>query len=207
MSSGARARFVGKPERIGVYGGTFDPIHRTHLAIARAALTHAGLDRVIFVVAAAPPHKSNGVFASAKDRYAMTAAAVAEEAGMSASRVELKRTGPSYTVDTLRELRGRHPEAALYLIVGGDSLADLPGWRDPETIIRLARILVVPRPGAGVSVPAALAGHVDFLPFEESEVSSTEIRAALARHEDTSALLPPAARAIIEAKGLYRAHS
>jgi nicotinate-nucleotide adenylyltransferase len=198
---------VGNSERIGVYGGTFDPIHRTHLDVARAALEHAGLDRVIFVVSAVPPHKSNEVFASAEDRYAMAVAAVAEESGMSVSRVELNRAGPSYTAHTLGELHAEYPAAQLHLIVGGDSLADLPRWRDPEAIIRLARILVVPRPGASAMVPPLLAGRVDFLPFEESDVSSTEIRAAIARGEDTAPVLPAAVRTYIRAKGLYHAHS
>lgn len=197
---------MAEAERIGIYGGTFDPIHRTHLDIARAALQHAGLDRVIFVVAAVPPHKSNEVYASAEDRYTMAAAAVAKEPGMSASRMELNRTGPSYTVDTLRELHAAHPKAHLHLVVGGDSLMDLPKWREPRVIAELARILVVPRPGADALIPPALAGHVDFLPFEESGLSSTEIRAAIARGENTETLLPRAVRGIIDAKGLYRAH-
>ncbi len=108
---------MNKSARVGVYGGTFDPIHRTHLEIAQAAMRHAALDQVIFVVAARPPHKRGEVFASAEDRLAMVEALVSVEPGMAASRMELDREGPSYTVDTLRDLQAAHPDAALYLIV------------------------------------------------------------------------------------------
>ena len=193
---------MGDPERIGVYGGTFDPIHRTHLDVARAAMQHAGLDRVIYVVAGTPPHKRRRVNASAEDRFAMVKAALAAEPAMEVSRIEVDREGPSYTVDTLRQLQAEHPGARLYLIVGSDSLADLPGWRDPEGIVTLARLLVVPRPGARPVVPPPLEGHVDIVPFAQSDTSSTWVRRNLGQRGWASEL-PDAVQDIIRAKGLY----
>jgi len=194
---------VARPERIGVYGGTFDPIHRTHLDIARAAMRHAGLDRVVFVVAARPPHKRHDVFADAEDRYAMVCAALAGEAGLEASRVELDRDGPSYTADTLRALRAANPEAELHLIVGHDTLVDLPKWHEPDTVIGLAHLLVVPRPSSDTAAPEALAGRYDVIPFPESPDSSTEIRERLRAGMPPGAALPGAVAEVIRARGLY----
>lgn len=192
-----------KVARVGVYGGTFDPIHRTHLEIAQAAMRHAQLDKVIFVVAARPPHKRGGVFASAEDRLAMVEALVAQEPGMAVSRLELDREGPSYTVDTLRELQAEYPDAALYLIVGYDTLLDLPKWRDPQGVFDRARLLVVPRPEASEPVPAVLEGRFEFIPFSESAVSSTEIRERLAAGRGVGESVPPPVAAIIRERELY----
>jgi nicotinate-nucleotide adenylyltransferase len=194
---------VNKAARVGVYGGTFDPIHRTHLEIAQAAMRHAALDQVIFVVAARPPHKRGEVFASAEDRLAMVEALVSVEPGMAASRMELDREGPSYTVDTLRDLQAAHPGAALYLIVGYDTLIDLPKWRDPQGVLERARLLVVPRPDAPEPVPAVLDGHFEFIPFPESTVSSTEIRERLAAGESVADCVPAPVVALIQERGLY----
>jgi len=192
-------------KRIGVYGGTFDPIHTTHLDIARTALRHAHLDRVLFIVAARPPHKQGEVFAEAQDRLELVRAALADEPAMEASRLELDRSGYSFTVDTLDLLQQQYPGAALYLILGYDSLVELPGWRDPEGIFARAHILAAPRPGVLAPVPPMLAGHYDLLPFQEREVSSTDIRARIAAGEEVRAWLPPAVERLIRQKGLYHA--
>ena len=192
-------------ERIGVYGGTFDPIHQTHIAIARAALRQAKLDRVLFVVAACAPHKRHASVADAEDRCALVAEALAGEPRMEASRIELDRGGLSFTIDTLLELHARHPEAELYLIVGQDSMADVPGWKDPKGIVSLARFLVAPRPDAPARIPGVLRPYCDLLSFEESAVSSTEIRERLAGGERVSDVLPSAVENSIREKGLYGA--
>lgn len=193
-------------ERIGVYGGTFDPIHNTHLEIARVARRHANLDRVLFIVAARPPHKRHDVFAEAEDRLALVEAALAGEPGMEASRIEMDRRGLSFTVDTLREIHRRIPGADLYLILGYDSLVELPGWYEPEAILQQARLLAVPRPGVLPAVPPMLDGHFEQLRFEENNLSSTEIRQRIAAGDDISALVPGAAARLIHEKGLYREH-
>ncbi len=192
-------------ERIGVYGGTFDPIHTTHVEIARTALRHAHLDRVLFIVAAKPPHKRGDVFAEADDRLELVRAALAGEPAMEASRLELDRSGYSFTVDTLDLLQRQYPGAVLYLILGYDSLVELPGWRDPQGILARAQILAAPRPGVLTPVPLMLKGHYDLLPFQKQDVSSTDIRARIAAGKDVSAWLPPAVERLIRQKGLYHA--
>lgn len=196
---------MGNPLNIGVFGGTFDPVHRTHLRIARAARDAAGLDRVLFVVSAAPPHKRGGVMADAEDRLAMVAAAIAGEPSFAASRAEMDRSGPSYTVDTLRLLQAEHPGAALHLIIGYDSALDLPKWREPEAILEMARLLVFRRPECASPLPPLLAGLAVLVPFDADGVSSTEVRRRLARGVDASGLVPSEALEIIERKGLYHA--
>ena len=195
---------MNKPQRIGIYGGTFDPIHRTHLDIARAARDTAGLDTVLFVVAARPPHKRGDVFASAEDRLALVQAAIAGEKGMEVSRIEMDRIGPSYTVDTLREIHQQHPEAALFLILGYDSLLDLPSWHKPKEILVLARVLAARRPGINAPLHPMVQGRFDMLPIEENAMSSTEIRVRVARGEPVHELVPRAVERIIREKGLYR---
>lgn len=191
--------------RIGVFGGTFDPIHRTHVAIGRAALRHKGLDRVLFVVSADPPHKGDEI-TSADDRYDMVAAALAAEAGLEPCDLELHREGPSYTADTMEALRARHPEAEFYLIIGQDALIDLPRWRSPEVILREARLLVLPRPSEDRPIPPELAGRYEWLPFEQSDLSSTEVRRQLAEGETATGDLDPAVLDIVRQRGLYHAH-
>jgi nicotinate-nucleotide adenylyltransferase len=197
---------VSEPRRIGVFGGTFDPIHEAHLSIARAALAQARLDDVLFVVSAAPPHKRHAVHAPAEDRYAMVAAALAglNEPRFHASRVEIDRPGPSYTADTLRELQAQYPGATLYLIVGADALVDLPRWRDPEGILQRAKLLVMPRPGVELGEAPGLAGRYQLLQFEETPLSSTDVRARAASGAPLTGLVPDAAAAVLNTKGLYR---
>jgi nicotinate-nucleotide adenylyltransferase len=185
-----------------VFGGTFDPVHNTHLAIAQAALTEARLDLVLFVVSAQPPHKNEGPYAAAEDRYEMVVAATAQEQRFEASRLELERPGPSYTVDTLGLIAKAHPGATLFLIIGMDSLADLPGWRDPEDIVARAHLLVVPRPGHWTP-PTALKDRYTVLPFEENDIASTEIRRRIAAGEPIDHLVPLPVQQLIDDRGIY----
>ena len=196
---------MASPPNIGVFGGTFDPVHAVHLRIARAARDAAGLYRVLFMVANVPPHKSGEVAACAEDRLAMVAAAVAGERGFEASRLEMDRPGPSYTADTLRALRAEQPDARLFLILGYDSALDLPKWREPGVILDLAELLVVCRPNCGRPLPPVLQNRATLLPFEEDALSSTEIRERLAAGGDVSGLVPPGALRVIREKGLYHA--
>jgi nicotinate-nucleotide adenylyltransferase len=185
-----------------VFGGTFDPPHKAHLAIARTARREAGLDLVLFVVAARPPHKRR-IFVTAGERYQMVEAAVAGEEGMEASRLELDRGGPSYTADTLRELERIYPGAELRLILGQDSLVDLPKWRAPEEILERCRLLVVSRPGEE-GAPSELEGKYDLLPFRERDISSTEIRERLLEGRPLDDLVPEPVERLIRQRDLYR---
>lgn len=192
--------------RIGVFGGTFDPVHNTHCDIARAAVEEARLDRVFFVVAARPPHKTDGAYATPEQRLAMVQAATAELPRMEASALEVHRDGPSYTVDTLRELKALYPGADLHLIIGLDSLIDLPTWRSPEEIMRQAHLLVVPRPAGPRQVPEELTGRYTLLPFEETALSATEVRERIMAGEPFGHLVPPAVERLIREEGIYHAH-
>ena len=203
------AKSVSDARRIGVFGGTFDPIHEAHLGIAQSALEQAGLDEVLFVVSATPPHKRHIVRATAEDRFALLDAALAErgEPRFRASRIEIDREGPSYTADTLRALHVLHPGATLYLILGADALADLPKWHDPEGIVQAARLLVAPRPGFDPAATPSLAGRFDVLCLPEVPTSSTQVRAKAAEGDSLEGLVPDAAAALLEEKGLYRGAS
>jgi len=186
-----------------VYGGTFDPVHNGHLEIARAARAQAGLDKVLFVVAGQPPHRGRGARASAEDRYAMVAEAVADEPGMEPCRLELDRPGPSYTVDTLAALQEQYPGAALFLILGLDAAADFPKWRNTAGILSRARLLVVPRPGR-YDIPDWLQPHCTLLRFAPVDLSSTEIRDRLTAGETPDGVLPLRVLHLIHERGIYR---
>src|SRR3954471_15175632 len=130
--------------RLGIYGGTFDPIHLGHLILAEACREAAGLDRVWFVVAGQPPHKL-GPRAQVGHRLEMTRIAVTGNPAFEVSEIEARRPGPHYSVETLEEVRRDRPEDELFFLIGADSLADLPFWRQPERIVELARLVVVNR--------------------------------------------------------------
>ena len=187
--------------RIGVYGGTFDPPHLGHLVAASDACQALGLDRVLWVPSASHPFKGGRVRTPPETRLEMVRAAIAGDPRFAADDLELRRAGPSYTVDTLRELARRHPGAELFLLIGADNLRELPEWREPDEIVRLARLAVVTREGEGVppesrfpAVPVAVT-RVD--------VSSTEIRRRAAAGEEIRYLVPEPVRAVIARERLY----
>jgi nicotinate-nucleotide adenylyltransferase len=181
---------------IGVLGGTFDPVHVGHLAIANAALDELTLDRVYFVPARRSPLKQDGPIASAEDRLAMLTAATSDEPRFRVSHVELDREGPSFSVDTLESLRG---EGQLFLILGSDAYADFERWREPARIRELATIVLAARPGA----PNAPAG-VRMLDSPLMDISSRELRARAARGRSLRYLVPREALRYIEEHRLYR---
>ena len=184
--------------RIGVFGGTFDPVHVGHLAIAQAALDGAKLDRILFVPARRSPLKDRGPVASEADRLAMLEAATKDEPRFAVSRVELERPAPSYTVDTLEALRA---DGELFLILGSDALAELPKWRSPERIRALAPLLVARRPGAPEPDGAAGARTFDAPCLD---ISSRELRARASRGLSLRYLVPDDVWRHIERRGLYR---
>jgi len=143
--------------RVGVFGGSFNPIHFGHLLVADEISEVLDLDRVLFVPAARPPHKPAGDLANARHRFEMTALAVREHPRFEVSDVELRRTGPSYTVDTLTALRGR---GHLHLLIGSETFLDLLSWREPRRVARLARLVVVPRNSTAFDAEAPPAQKV-----------------------------------------------
>lgn len=181
--------------RLGVLGGSFDPIHHGHLAIALAALEQVPLDRVLFVPARRSPLKATAPAASAEDRAAMVELAIAGEPRFGLSRIELEREGPSYTVETLEALAG---EERLFLILGADASAELSRWRDQERLRALAT-LVVARRGTAPADPAAIVLDTPLV-----DVSASDLRERAARGRSLRYLVPDAVCRYIEERALYR---
>src|SRR4030067_3552395 len=140
-----------RPKQIGILGGTFDPPHIAHLIIAQAILEKLKLDEIRFIPSNIPPHKKNDTITPARHRFEMLKLAVSGHPRFKVSDLEVKRGGISYTIDTLRELSLPKSKKKLYLILGSDNLKQLPGWRNPKDIYRLARVVLVRRPGSMLS--------------------------------------------------------
>ena len=191
-------------ERLGIFGGTFDPPHVGHLVVAVNARYALRLDRVLLVVANDPWQKSGGRAVSpAPDRLAMVQAAVGDVEGLEASTLELDRGGTSYTADTLTSLRAEDPERELVLILGSDAAAGLPTWERADEVRSLAAIAVVVRPGAEEERPPP-GWDWERLETPRLEVSSTDLRARVVDGRPLDYLLTPPVIACIEARGLYR---
>ena len=193
--------------RLGFFGGSFNPPHVGHLAVAEACREGAALDRVVWIPAATSPHKQGRAdLASGADRMALVEAAIAGNDGFAASGIELEREGVSYTVDTLRDLRQRHPDAELFWIVGGDSLAGFATtWYEPREILRLARLLAYPRPGTDLgAVPGWVMERTVLLDAPLLEVSSTALRQRLAAGASVRYLIPDPVLDVIRERQLYR---
>jgi nicotinate-nucleotide adenylyltransferase len=201
--------------RAGIFGGSFDPIHVAHLAVAEAALAGGRLDQVLFVPAGTPPHKPVQPEASDAERLHMVELAIAGHPAFQAVAIELERQGPSYTLLTVRELRRRLPGTDLFLILGGDSVRDLPTWWRADDLVREIDVIAFDRPGAMLrdSLPA-LAGRfgdrwvkrVEELRIEAPllDVSATEVRRRVRAGQSIRRLVPASVRAYIEERGLYR---
>ncbi len=191
-------------ERIGVFGGTFDPVHVGHLVTAVNVRHELGLDRVLLVVANVPWQKADRSITSAEDRFAMVEAAVADVDGLEASRIEIDRGGDSYTADTLIALREQHPGAELFLILGSDAAAGLESWERAADLPGLCTIVVVERPGAAgaTGLPAGWQGLSVEVP--RLEVSSTDLRARFADGRPLDYLVTEPVIDVIRRRGLYR---
>ncbi len=187
----------GMARRIGLFGGSFDPIHVGHLILAREVREQLGLERVVFIPAAVSPHKLDRHPAPAEARLAMVRAAIEGEAGFDCDDCELRREGPSYTIETVRTMRARWPGAELYYFIGTDNLAKLETWREIGELRRLAEFVVLDRGEAKAMEGFRCVGR-------RVEVSSTEIRNRVARGDSIRYLLPDKACEVIYREGLYR---
>jgi nicotinate-nucleotide adenylyltransferase len=194
--------------RIGILGGTFDPIHAGHLAAAEAAIACADLDRVLFVPAAQPPHRSPAV-AAAQQRLEMCRLATAGDQRFAVADTELRRDGPSYTVDTLVELQRHHPSDELFLILGWDAARLFPTWRAPGQVRSLASMVIVGRPGSEAPAETdlnavGLGGEDVVLCLRPTpDVSASEIRRAVAEGESITGKVPAAVESYIASHRLY----
>jgi nicotinate-nucleotide adenylyltransferase len=188
--------------RIALFGGTFDPIHIGHLAVARQAYQQLKLDRVIFIPSGTPPHRATGPVATAEQRCAMVELAIAKEPNFELSDLEARREGLSYTVDTVRTFAQTYPDASLYFILGDDCAAKLHRWKGIEEMLTLVTFIAAHRGGG--KADAAVAHRVVNLEMEAMPQASTYLRAALANGQtiehDTASVV---ARFISE-QGLYR---
>ncbi|MFM1966354.1 MAG: hypothetical protein RL134_2079 [Actinomycetota bacterium] len=192
--------------RIGVMGGTFDPIHIGHLVAASEVAHRFSLDHVVFVPTGEPWQKSDRRVSSAEDRYLMTDIATADDERFSVSRVDIDRHGPTYTVDTLRDIRAELGEDHdYYFITGADALGEILTWREPEEVLRLAHLIGVTRPGHDLADPGLAPGRVTLLEIPALAISSSDIRARVSRGEPIRYLVTPGVEAYIAKVGLYAA--
>jgi len=196
--------------RLGILGGTFNPLHIAHLICAQEAHLQLGLDRVLLIPAAQSPHKPlDEDDPGAEHRLAICRLAVADDPRFEVSPIEVERPGPSYTVDTLEELHSREPDSELYLIVGGDVAAGLPTWREPERVLSLARLAVAKRRGtARTSIEEALRSlhggeRTVFFAMPRIGISSTDIRRRVLMREPIKYLVPDAVASYIGQHRLY----
>ncbi len=197
--------------RIGIIGGTFDPIHHGHLLAAEQARWEFGLERVLFIPTGQPWQKPNGV-SPAEDRYLMTVIATASNPAFATSRTEIDHPGPTYTADTLRRLHAQFGDGArLFFVTGADAVLQILTWREQEEVLKLAELIAATRPGYDLAdladllkrVPAA-SGRVHVMEIPGLAISSTDIRARAARGAPIQYLVPDEVASYVRKRGLYR---
>ena len=200
--------------RLGIYGGSFDPVHLGHLLLAETCREHCGLDQVWFVPACTPPHKQSESLSSPRQRIEMLRLAIAGHPAFDVSEMEAERGGVSYTADSLAAVAEQHPNAKLFFLMGADSLIDLPNWRNPQTICQLAIPVVIGRPDnppPDLSLLTNLVSPERLLEIEAHkidapliEISSSDIRQRIALGESIRFRTPRAVEQYIESNQMYR---
>jgi nicotinate-nucleotide adenylyltransferase len=191
-----------KRVRIGVMGGTFDPIHNGHLVAASEVRQHFDLDEVVFVPTGQPYQKRD--VSEAEHRYLMTVIATASNPDFTVSRVDVDREGPTYTIDTLRELRAARPDADLFFISGADAVAQILDWKDASELFSLAHFVAVSRPGHPLTVSGLPEEHVSLLEVPALAISSTDCRSRVSRGFPVWYLVPDGVVQYISKYHLYR---
>jgi nicotinate-nucleotide adenylyltransferase len=190
--------------RVGVMGGTFDPIHHGHLVAGSEVAHHFGLDEVVFVPTGEPYQKDDRKVSPAEDRYLMTVIATASNPRFSVSRVDIDRPGPTYTIDTLRELRSmRGEDAEFFFITGADALSQMMSWQDAADLFKLAHFVGATRPGHRLSSAGLPSDQVSLVEIPALSISSTECRQRVAAGEPVWYLVPDGVVQYIAKRGLY----
>jgi nicotinate-nucleotide adenylyltransferase len=198
-------------QKLGIIGGTFDPPHYGHLVLAETARVQLGLDRVLFVVAGQPPHKPGCPITPSHHRAAMVEVAIADNPACVLSRVDLDRPGPHYTIEMLALLRREYPEAELFFLVGGDSLAQFLTWRDPAGIVQMARLAVMQRPGNEPDLAVleqvlpGLCERLVWLDAPALDIAASDLRRRVREGLPIRYLVPPVVEAYICEHRLYEA--
>ena len=195
---------AGVGRRLGVMGGTFDPIHYGHLVTAEEALVQFALDAVVFVPTGQPWMKQGREVSPAEDRYLMTVIATASNPRFRVSRVEIDRDGPTYTVDTLSDLHAELPDAELYFITGADALAQILSWRDVDRVFRYAHFIGVTRPGYELGDDHLPEGSATLVEVPAMAISSTDCRTRVAAGRPVWYLVPDGVVQYISKRNLYR---
>ena len=196
--------------RIGMFGGSFDPIHFGHLILAEQCREQAQLDEVWLIPSATAPNKQDGAQATDRQRVEMLRLAVGGHPHFKVSEMEIQRGGVSYTVDTLAEIQTQHPDSELFLVIGADSLHQLSGWHEPQKILELAQILAVERPGEAQTEKAQLLhpksgeNRVTRIESPLIEISSTVIRRRTLQQQSIRYLTPRAVEKYIETQKIYQ---
>lgn len=188
--------------RFGILGGTFDPPHHGHIAIAETAIRKLKLDKVIFVPAKTPPHKSGVKISSQQDRLAMLKLAVGGREKIEISEMEFDRRGPSYTVDTLAELRRQNPDDDFFFLIGADNISEMEGWHRPEKILEMVKVAAAARPG--FSATGKFTAMIELFDMIPVNISSTKIRENVRSNRSISGLLPQAVEEYILKHDLYK---
>jgi len=199
--------------RIGIFGGTFDPVHLAHLVLAEQCREQARLDQVWFIPSARPPHKEERTLTPFAQRVEMLALAIAGQPSFRINELEKDRPGPSYTADTLTELQGNHPDMEFFLLIGSDTLLDLPHWHAPARVAELATLLIVPRPewqigdmepvARAMGLPAGAPLRKELVRMPLLDISSSDLRRRAAAGRSLRYLVPRAVEAYILDKHLY----
>jgi nicotinate-nucleotide adenylyltransferase len=194
--------------RVGLFGGTFDPIHLGHLVLAEQCREQLQLDVVWFIPTGEPPHKPPGGRTPAKHRYEMVQLAISGHEQFRVLDIEIARSGPSFTVETLADLRTQQPDSQFWWLMGADMLRDFPTWREPERIVTLARIAAVNRGGMALtdSLPTRerFGGFIDDVTIPAITLSASDLRQRVASGQSIRYLVPRAVEVYIEQHGLYR---
>jgi nicotinate-nucleotide adenylyltransferase len=195
-------RTAGK--RLGVMGGTFDPIHHGHLVAASEVASVFDLDEVVFVPTGEPWQKTHRTVSTAEHRYLMTVIATASNPRFTVSRVDIDRGGPTYTVDTLSDLARQRPDTELYFITGADAMQQIIGWKDSEHLFSLAHFVGVTRPGHPLSTAGLPADRISLMEVPAMAISSTDCRTRVAKGEPVWYLVPDGVVQYIAKYSLYR---
>jgi nicotinate-nucleotide adenylyltransferase len=204
MGEQAESADVPVKKRLGVMGGTFDPIHHGHLVAASEVVSQFHLDEVVFVPTGTPWQKDRRPVSPAEDRYLMTVVATMSNPQFSVSRIDIDRQGPTYTTDTLRELRALHADADLFFITGADALSQIFSWRNAEELFDLAHFIGVTRPGHTLTDPGLPEGGVSLVEVPALAISSTDCRLRVSRNEPVWYLVPDEVVRYIDKRKLYR---